>query len=162
MSATAHHYQTRLAWPVSPEAGSTGRGLRGYSRNHEVVTDGVDGALALSADPGFRGDPSRLNPEQLLVMAASSCQMLSMLGAAARAGVDILRYQDTATSRLLLGDAARLDTIRLEVTVQVAAGTDASRVRELAQEAHERCYIANSLAIPVEVDVTVVVTADRG
>ncbi|MDS2172192.1 OsmC family protein [Nesterenkonia sp. CL21] len=161
MSATAHHYQTRLAWPVSPEAGSTGRGLRGYSRNHEVVTDGVDGALALSADPGFRGDPSRLNPEQLLVMAASSCQMLSMLGAAARAGVDILSYQDVATSRLL-GNAARLDPIRLEVTVQVAPGTDASRVRELAQEAHEQCYIANSLAIPVEVDLTAVVTAGRG
>ncbi|GAB3191065.1 OsmC family protein [Nesterenkonia suensis] len=156
MITAQHEYETRASWPVSADSGSTGGGLRDYSRDHEITVPGVEGGLALTADPAFRGDASRLNPEQLLVAAASSCQMLSLLGAAARAGVDVVGYRDTAVSRLLLHETpARLDTIRLHITVQVTAGTDEGVVQELAQRAHERCYIANSLAIPVELTVTV-------
>ena len=60
-------------------------------------------------------DPAN-EPEQLIVAAAASCQMLSFLGAAARAGVTILGYEDTAASRLLLeAEPARLDTVSLDV-----------------------------------------------
>lgn len=154
---TAHHeYETRSSWPASPDAGSTGGGLRSYSRDHEITVPGVDDGLSLTADPAFRGDPSRLNPEQLLVAAASSCQLLSFLGAAARGGVDVLSYEDIAVSRLLLQeDPARLDTIRLSITIQVAAGTSEDTVQELARRAHDQCFIANSLAVPVELAVTV-------
>ncbi|GAA1181898.1 OsmC family protein [Nesterenkonia xinjiangensis] len=156
MTTTQHEYETRLSWPVSSDAGSTGGGVRGYSRDHEVTVPGVEGSLAMTADPAFRGDASRLNPEQMLVAAASSCQMLSFLGAAARAGVDVVGYGDTAASRLLLQEApARLDTLRLDITVQVAAGTEEGVVQDLARQAHEQCFIANSLAIPVELTVTV-------
>jgi organic hydroperoxide reductase OsmC/OhrA len=83
--------------------------------------------------------------------------MLSFLGAAARARVDVLGYDDEATSHLdLTTEPARLAAIHLHATVQVAAGTDETRVQELAVQAHHDCYIANSLSVPVEVTTTVV------
>ena len=41
-----------------------------------------------------KGDPRQLNPEQLLVMAASSCQMLWFLHLAAKARIDVVEYED--------------------------------------------------------------------
>ncbi|MCK1795873.1 OsmC family protein [Streptomyces sp. XM4193] len=148
---STHAYRTRLHWD-----GSTAAGVRAYSRDHTAVAPPATGQVDLSADPAFRGNPDRLNPEQLVVMAASSCQMLSFLGAAARAGVDVLAYDDEATSRLdLAAEPARLAAIQLHVTVKVAAGTDETRVRELAVRAHDECYVANSLSVPVEVTTSV-------
>lgn len=149
---SSHDYQTRLHWN-----GSTAGGIRAYSRDHTAVAPPMTAPVSLSADPAFRGSPDRLNPEQLVVMAASSCQMLSFLGTAARAGVNVLSYDDEATSHLdLSAQPARLATIHLHVTVEVADGTGESTVRELAAQAHRSCYVANSLATPVEVTTSVV------
>jgi organic hydroperoxide reductase OsmC/OhrA len=145
-------YEARLHWD-----GSTAVGIRSYSRDHTALAPPATKRVELSADPAFRGNPDRLNPEQLVVMAASSCQMLSFLGAAARAGVDVLTYDDEATSHLdLTTSPMRLGVIRLAVTVQTAAGTDEGKVLELTEQAHRECYIANSLSIAVEVTTTVV------
>src|SRR5262245_26716690 len=108
---STHAYQAHLHWD-----GSTAAGVRGYSRDHTAVAAPATTQVDLSADPAFRGDPDRLNPEQLVVMAASSCQMLSFLGAAARAGVDVLAYDDEAVSHLdVTASPTRLATIRLHV-----------------------------------------------
>ncbi|GGX59383.1 OsmC family protein [Streptomyces minutiscleroticus] len=147
-----HSYTTRLHWD-----GSTAAGVRSYSRDHTALAPPAAARVELSADPAFRGTPDRLNPEQLVVMAASSCQLLSFLGAAARAGVEVLAYDDEATGRLdLTVSPARLGAVRLAATVRVAAGTDEADVLELAERAHRECYVANSLSVPVEVTTTVV------
>ena len=112
--------------------------------------------LALSADPHFRGDASRANPEQLLVLAASSCQLLSFLHVAATAKLDVLDYTDDAQG-VMPEDAQpmRLTRITLRPKVLVAAGSDVSRFDELMHEAHEGCFIANSLNTEVVVEATV-------
>ena len=149
---SSHTYRTRLHWD-----GSTAAGIRAYSRDHSALAPPAAAPVGLSADPAFRGSPDRINPEQLVVMAASSCQMLSFLGAAARAGVDVLTYDDEATSHLdLSAQPARLAAIHLNVTVGIAGETDESAVQEIAAQAHRQCYVANSLATPVEVAVNVV------
>ncbi|MHC3425107.1 MULTISPECIES: OsmC family protein [unclassified Streptomyces] len=150
-----HAYLALLQWQ-----GSTATGIRGYSRTHTALAPPAAQRLALSADPAFRGDPELLNPEQLLLTAASSCQLLSFLGEAARAGVEVLAYEDEASARLD-PERGRLDAIRLAVTVRVAPGTDPEAVRELVARAHRACYVANSLAVPVEV-VTEVEVSPRG
>lgn len=122
-----HSYETRLHWD-----GSTDAGARAYSRDHTALAPPATTRVDLSADPAFRGNPDRLNPEQLVVMAVSSCQLLSFLGAAARAGVDVLAYDDEAASHLdLTTSPARLGVIRLAVTVQTAAGTARLRCSNL-------------------------------
>src|SRR5207302_6235228 len=84
-----HRYTTTCTW-----SGSTAAGYEQYERDHTAAAPPAAARLELSGDPAFRGDPGRLNPEQLLVMAASSCQLLSFLAAAARARVDVIGYQD--------------------------------------------------------------------
>src|SRR5450631_3224215 len=86
-----HTYATHLVWE-----GSTAEGYRSYSRDHSGVTVPATQELALSADPAYRGNRDLLNPEQLLVMAASSCQLLSFLAVAARQGFTVLGYTDDA------------------------------------------------------------------
>jgi organic hydroperoxide reductase OsmC/OhrA len=66
--ATIHLYRSELSW-----RGSTGAGYEAYDRAHEGYAPPAAAPLALSADPLFRGDPNRLNPEQLVVLAAASC-----------------------------------------------------------------------------------------
>ncbi len=148
-----HIYRTDLAW-----SGSTGQGYRSYDRTHSVRM-GDTPSLTLSADPAFRGDPSLPNPEQLLLAAASSCQLLSFLAVAARAGVDVVAYTDAARA-IMPGDAVpvRITAISLHVSV-VVRGADEQTVRRLLEEAHEQCYIASTLATPVDVTAEVEVLA---
>ena len=78
-----HHYQSRLRW-----TGSTGSGYEAYEREHRVAVPPATEELRLSSDPVFLGNPDLPNPEQLLVAAASSCQLLMFLALAARSRMD--------------------------------------------------------------------------
>jgi organic hydroperoxide reductase OsmC/OhrA len=143
---TIHTYAITLTW-----SGSTGAGYRRYSRSHQVVPRGAAG-IAMSSDPAFRGDPSLANPEQLLLAAASSCQLLSFLAVAARAGVDVVDYTDDAAAVMPeQGRPVRIDRITLRPVIAVR-GVDAVTVQQLVKTAHEDCYVANSLAVPVDVE----------
>lgn len=110
-------------------------------------------ALALSADPAFRGDPERMNPEQLLVAAASSCQLLSFLAICARSGVDVLAYDDEADALMPEHDhPVRITEITLRPRIVVAAGSNLERVRRIVDKAHEECYIANTLTARMTIE----------
>lgn len=148
----SHTYATALTWH-----GSTGEGYRAYSRDHHVTAAPAQQTIGLSADPSFRGDATRLNPEQLVVAAASSCQLLSFLAVAARAGLDVVSYDDDATAVMdLAADPPRLTSIDLHPVVTIAS-SDVDRATALLAEAHQQCYIANSLLTPVHLHPTVTV-----
>ncbi|WP_305782357.1 OsmC family protein [Symbioplanes lichenis] len=150
MERLAH--ETRLEWD-----GSTGAGYRAYSREHRATAPPATAALTLSADPHFRGDAARLNPEQLVVLAASSCQLLSFLSLAARKHLDVVRYTDDATGYLSEDlRKARIETIELRPVIEVAGAAE-SLVLELVEQAHEECYIANSLNSTITITPTVVI-----
>ena len=144
-----HRYRTRCTW-----SGSTGVGYEHYRREHEIAAPPAAATLTLSSDPAFRGDPARLNPEQLLVMAASSCQLLSFLAVAARARLDVLSYEDDAEALMPEDDQPiRLVTIRLRPRITLVPGVaDDARVRQLVGLAHRECYVANSLKTKVTVE----------
>jgi organic hydroperoxide reductase OsmC/OhrA len=140
-------YAVRLAW-----SGDTATGYAAYERNHVVAMPPAEGFLDLSADAAFRGDASLPNPEALLLAAVSSCQLLSFLAVAARTKVRVTAYEDSATAVLDVAHSpARMGQITLRPHVTVAAGTDVHQVDDLMHQAHEECYIANSLAVPVAV-----------
>lgn len=151
MSPT-HRYRAQAAW-----AGSTAVGYEAYDRAHSVRCTPADAALALSSDPAFRGDPSRLNPEQLLLAAAVSCQLLAFLAVAARARIDVVGYEDDAEADMPEDDRPmRITSIRLRPRITVAAGTNPERVHKLVAIAHQECFIANSLSSAMDVRATVV------
>lgn len=139
--ARMHRYESHLVWQ-----GSTGAGYAHYSRAHRVVTPPSTVEFPLSSDPVFGGDPARPNPEQLLLAAATSCQLLSFLALAARAGVDVLAYDDEAEANMPEDETpVRISRIVLRPQIVVAAGTDLDEVRSLVGQAHDACYVANTL-----------------
>ena len=129
--------------------GSTASGYAAYNRDHDVQWG--DEILTLSADPAFRGDSALPNPEELLLAAAASCQLLSVLAVAALAKVDVVSYVDDARAVMPAGsDPVRITRIDLAPRITVR-DADAATVIALAHEAHEGCYIANSLSAEVVV-----------
>jgi organic hydroperoxide reductase OsmC/OhrA len=158
-----HRYRSSVSW-----AGSTGAGYRHYDRGHLATTDPATVDLALSSDPAFGGDPSRLDPEQLLVTAAASCQLLSFLAVAARARLDVVAYRDDAEAAMAADDRpVRITriTLRPHITVAVPGGGPGperitARVRHLVDVAHRDCYIANSLRAEIILEPTLNVLDD--
>ena len=103
-----------------------------------------------------KGDPAILNPEQLLLMAASSCQMLWFLHLAAKARIDVVAYDDDAVA-LMPEDTepVRITEIALRPRIAVAGDASEERIRKLAHTAHEYCFIANSLNSRMSIEPTV-------
>lgn len=146
-----HTYNTRLEWN-----GSTGEGYDHYDRGHTVTAGRADTGLTLSSDPAFLGDPRLLNPEQLLVAAASSCQLLSFLAGAARARIDVLEYSDDAEGTMDESERPPwVQRIVLRPRIVVGPGADEDRVRRLVQLGHEHCFIANSLKSEITIEAEI-------
>ena len=146
-----HHYRARTTWP-----GRTGLGYERYDRAHSLTADPAHGQWTLSSDAVFRGRPELLNPEQLIVAAASSCQLLSFLAIAARARIDVLEYADQAEGFMSEADLPmRIGRIVLRPRIVVASRVSEQRVLHLLELAHQECYVANSLRSEIVIEPTV-------
>ena len=145
MSAT--RYDTRLSW-----TGSTALGWENYDRAHSAVAPPAEQEIRLTTGEA-KGDPRILNPEQLLVMAASSCQMLWFLHLAAKARLDVVEYADEAIGLMPHDqEPVRITEIVLRPRIVVNGDATEERLRTLAQTAHEHCNIANSLTADVRLE----------
>jgi len=158
-----HGYLARVEW-----TGNLGEGTanyRAYSRDHVVSATGK-ATLSGSSDPAFRGDASRWNPEELLVASLSSCHMLWYLHLCAQAGIVVLAYRDDAEGSMVedAGGGGRFTRALLRPVATLAPGADAARARELHEEAHRLCFIANSVNFPVSIEPTFIAADvfDRG
>lgn len=151
-----HRYEATVAW-----TGSTAPGYEHYDRTHVARARPAAAELHLASDPAFRGDPSLLNPEQLLVLAAASCQLLSFLAVAARARIDVVDYHDDATAEMPEGEGpTRITHIALAPRITVRDDGSQSlpaRVERLVVLAHRECYIASSLRSEIRVVPTITV-----
>jgi organic hydroperoxide reductase OsmC/OhrA len=103
-----------------------------------------------------KGDPSVLNPEQLLLMAASSCQMLWFLHLAAKARIDVVSYEDDAEALMPEDEEpVRITEITLRPRIGVTGDTSEERIAKLLESAHGYCFIANSLTSVMKIEPTV-------
>ncbi|HZP29878.1 MAG TPA: OsmC family protein [Acidimicrobiia bacterium] len=151
-TSAVHHYRVSSSW-----SGSTGAGYDAYSRAHTTVSPPAGASLEMSADPAFLGDPTLLNPEQLLLAAAASCQLLSFLAVAARARVDVVEYHDDAEAEMPEAvRPVRITRITLRPRISVRGDVAGTRLRHLVEVAHRECYIANSVASEIVIEPTFV------
>lgn len=153
-----HKYEISLTWTGNLGEGTSG--YRKYSRDFEVAV-GSRQPLAGSADPAFRGDADRYNPEELLVAAVSSCHMLWYLHLCAIGHITLTEYSDNAEGTLAIeedgGGHFTSVTLRPHVIAKLPSGeSDDGLLREKAlalhDEAHRLCFVANSLKAPVAVE----------
>jgi organic hydroperoxide reductase OsmC/OhrA len=121
-----------------------------FSRDLNVSV--ADFTLPMSSAPNYRGDPTRANPEQLFVAALSACQALTYLFLAAKNQIAVVGYTDDAEGRLGPVDGkTRMSQVTLRPRIVLEAGANEARARELVTKAHEGCFIANSVATPVDI-----------
>jgi organic hydroperoxide reductase OsmC/OhrA len=144
----AHDYKARLVWD-----GNLGDGTStytGYGRKYRVQFDGKPD-LPGSADPIFRGDANVYNPEDLFVASLSSCHLLSYLALCARSKINVVAYEDDASGTMVLrpDGGGKFESVTLRPSVTIAAGSDEKRAMELHETAHDLCFIAASVSVPV-------------
>lgn len=151
-----HTYEVTVSWTGNRGPGTTG--IRDYDRDHTVTADGPP-VIEGTADPGFLGDPTRWNPEQLFTASISQCHMLWYLGLCARAGVVVHGYTDEAEGTMVSGPdhRARFSEVVLRPHVVVDTAEQVERAVALHEKAHEMCFIAQSVNFEVKVDPLVTV-----
>jgi organic hydroperoxide reductase OsmC/OhrA len=148
-----HEYRTTITWDGAGERGTSS--YAGYGRQYRIRVDGKPDIEA-SADPSFRGDPTRHNPEDLFVAALSACHMLTYLALCAGKGIHVVAYEDaaTATMETTPDGGGRFTEVVLHPAVTIVQG-DAALAMTLHDNAHTLCFVANSCSVPVRHEATI-------
>ena len=127
----------------------------GYSRDHAWIFEGGQ-RLTGSAAEAFLGSPEGVDPEEALVVALSSCHMLTLLAIAAKKGWTVESYDDDAEGTLGKNDAGKLSltrvTLRPRIIFAEGKTPDAEALQRLHHQAHENCFIANSVKTEVVIE----------
>jgi organic hydroperoxide reductase OsmC/OhrA len=148
--AKEHHYEITTTWTGNLGSGTSHS--RDYARDHEITAPFKVSAVLGSSDPAFRGNPSRYNPEELLVACLSSCHMLWFLHLCAEAGIVVTSYSDAATGTMAEHADGGGEFTRVTLHPH-AVITDPRRIAEttdLHAKAHHLCFIARSMNFPVD------------
>jgi organic hydroperoxide reductase OsmC/OhrA len=143
-----HKYALTVKWTGNRGQGTSG--YRDYDRSHTISVEGKQEILA-SSDTAFRGDPTKHNPEDLLLASLSSCHMLWYLHLCADAGVIVTDYTDHATGIMVESPTGggHFTEVTLHPVVTITDISRADQANELHKKANEKCFISNSVNFPV-------------
>lgn len=152
--STNHEFHATIRWTGNLGTGTSG--YREYSRNYEIAMAGKPDLLGSSAS-AFRGDPSRHNPEDLLVAALSACHMLWYLHFCAASGLVVMSYEDSASGVMQTEPSGngRFTRVTLRPRVTFAKGFDEAKALALHEDAHKFCFVSNSVNFPVDVEPSI-------
>ncbi len=109
-----------------------------------------------SNDPNLGGDPTKYNPEDLLLSSLAVCHTLWYLHLASAALINVLGYEDypIGHGETLRNGAGRFLSATLRPRIQLAAGSDRDQADALHHEVHKYCFIARSVSFPVSYEVS--------
>ena len=140
----AEHAAT-VTWHLAPRAEFS---AQNYNQDHEWTFPGGE-VVPASSSPHYNGTATRVNPEEAVIAALSSCHMLTFLALAAKKQLRVLSYLDRASGTLGKNDAGKMSlteiTLRPRVVFADEASPDEATLRALHEEARDRCFIANTL-----------------
>ncbi|TXH28331.1 MAG: OsmC family peroxiredoxin [Mycobacterium sp.] len=152
--AKTHHYELEVTWIGNTGTGTSG--YREYDRAHDVSADGKP-TIAGSADPAFRGDPQRWNPEELLVASLSQCHMLWVLALCSQEGIVVTGYTDqpSGTMAQTPDGGGYFTEVVLRPVVEIADDRHREALTRVHERAHHLCFIANSVNFDVRCEAQV-------
>ncbi len=146
-------YTADVHWALQPgEDFPHGR----YSRGHTLHFDGGV-TVPASASPRVVGKwavEAAVDPEEMLVGALSNCHMLSFLHVARLAGFTVTSYRDRAVGTMAEIAPGRhaVTAVMLHPQIEWSGGApDPAALAHMHHQAHEACYIANSVKTKVTV-----------
>ncbi len=148
-----HDYTARIAWTGNRGTGTSA--YRAYDRTWDIATAGKP-VVHCSNDPLLGGDPSRHNPEDLLLSSLAACHMLWYLHLASNAGLVVLSYEDEP---LGVGEnepsgAGRFLRAVLRPRIRLASGSDLGVADAIHAKIHAVCFIARSVNFPVSYEAS--------
>lgn len=147
-------YKATIKWQrTSPDF------LQGkYSREHTWTFDGGATVPASSSPhvvPAPWSNPACVDPEEAFVAAISSCHMLTFLWLASKQGFQIDSYEDEAVGVMTKNENGVPWVSSATLNPQIVFSGDKTPapadVERLHHQAHEQCYIANSVKTAVTV-----------
>jgi len=153
-----HTYRSELEW-----TGNDGQGTRTYTsyrRDHVITVNGKP-PIPASSDPGFRGDKTRYNPEELQVASLSSCHMLWYLHLCAVNKITVIGYRDNAEGvmRENQDGSGEFLSVTLKPQVRIAEVNKTAEADDLHHKAHSLCFISRSVNFPVIISAAVIADA---
>jgi organic hydroperoxide reductase OsmC/OhrA len=130
-----------------------------YSRVHAWQFDGGAAVRAsaspLVVRPPF-SDPAGVDPEEAFVASLASCHLLWFLSLASDAGFVVDRYEDEASGTLAKNAEKKLAITQVVLRPRVIFSGDRrpspDEISELHHQAHERCFIANSVRTEISIE----------
>jgi len=146
-------YRATIEWSLEPG----GDFLKGrYSRGHTVsFAEHVVPATASAHVVGKWAAPGAVDPEEMFVASLSNCHMLTFLHMARLAGFVVTHYRDAAVGVMEKTPEGRMAVTRVtlhpEITYEGRRPTSGER-DHLHHQAHEECFIANSVKTEVTVE----------
>lgn len=139
-----------------------------YSREHRWTFDGgvsVAASPAPSAVPPPYSNPDCVDPEEAFVASVASCHLLTFLYLASRRGFLVEDYHDEAVGTMSKNDngVPWISEIVLRPTIRYGEELSPTREQELElhHDAHEQCFIANSIKTAVRVESPEAVSSAR-
>jgi len=143
-----HEFTSEIVWTGDRGAGTAHH--RGYDRTWRSVTAGQP-AMVCSNDPMLGGDPSKPNPEDLLLSSLAACHMLWYLHLASEAGIVVRGYEDAPLGVGETGSRGEGRFVRavLRPTIRVERGADLTKADALHAAVHAFCFIARSVNFPI-------------
>ena len=151
-------YYASIHWQRGPSEGFTDNQ---YSRAHRWCFDGGAEVMA-SPSPHIVPEPSSVpeyvDPEEAFVAALSSCHMLFFLSIAAKRNYVVDHYRDDAVGIMAKNDEGRMAMTRVTLKPEIRfAGEvlpDRRQLEKMHHQAHELCFIANSVRTEVVTEIT--------
>jgi organic hydroperoxide reductase OsmC/OhrA len=150
-----HQYTAQIVWQRGDDVFSDNR----YNRGHLWKFDGgavVPGSSSPLSVPLPMSKAENVDPEEALVASASSCHMLVFLWLACKRGYVIDSYQDNAVGIMDKNARGKLAITRIVLKPQIVFSGDnrpnAEQLEHLHHQAHDECYIANTLNSEIVVE----------
>ncbi|WP_298609924.1 OsmC family protein [uncultured Thiothrix sp.] len=149
----AHQYIAEIIWQRGNQTFLDNR----YSRKHLLKFDGVEvvGSSSALVVPLPYSESQALDPEEAFVASISSCHMLWFLSIAAKQGFIVDSYHDTAVGVMTLNEQKKywVSAVTLEPKILFSGDKTptAEQLEQLHHEAHEECFIANSVKTQITV-----------
>jgi organic hydroperoxide reductase OsmC/OhrA len=145
-------HRAAVEWTLKPgEDFAAGR----YSRGHVVRFEAHEvPATASRHVVGKWAAPGGVDPEEMFVAALANCHMLTFLHRARLAGFVAVAYRDAAEGVMEKIEGGRMAVTRVTLKPEIdweGAAPDAATLDRLHHEAHEECFIANSVKTEVVV-----------
>jgi organic hydroperoxide reductase OsmC/OhrA len=125
-----------------------------YNRAHEWIFHSVTVPASTTAE--YHGDSSRVNPEEGFIASLSSCHMLTFLAICTKRKLSLDAYRDEAVGYVEKNEQGRIAVTRIilrpQVTWTPGVTVSAADLDKMHHQAHENCFIANSVKTEVTVE----------